>query len=189
MNIGLFFGSFNPIHTGHLMIAQYMLNETEIYKVKFIVSPQNPLKENKDLMPAEFRLQMVNISIADNKEFEIEDIEFSLPTPSYTIDTLNALSIKYPNDTLYIIMGSDSLAQIERWRDYEKILTYNILIYKRDKNFTNPYSKNKNITVFDCPILNISATKIREMLAQNKSIQYMVNNEIIDSLKSFYLKN
>lgn len=182
MKIGLYFGSFNPIHVGHLMIAQYMLNEAQLDKVLFVVSPQNPLKENKDLLPADMRLKMVELSIQNNAQFGIETIEFTMPIPSYTIDTLKALQFKYTNDKLNIIMGSDSLAQIHHWKAFEDILTYNILVYNRSNDFINPYPQKDNIQVFENNILNISATQIRALLKANKSVKYLVRDEIIDLL-------
>lgn len=183
MKIGLFFGSFNPIHIGHLIIAQYILNEASLDKVKFVVSPQNPLKEKSDLIAQAKRLEMVEQSIADNAQFEIEPIEFNLPIPSYTIDTLNALKKNYPNEQFYIIMGSDSLVDLKKWKAYEQIIEFPILVYKRDTNFNHPFPENKNIHVFDSPILNISATKIRSMLTQNQSVKYLVRDEILSVLK------
>ena len=183
MKTGLFFGSFNPIHIGHLIISQYILNEAKLDYIKFVVSPHNPLKEKADLLDQSQRLEMVKQSIADNQNFLIEDIEFTLPQPSYTVNTLQALKEKYPNETFSIVMGSDSLASIHLWKDFETILNYPILIYKRDKDFINPYAHKSNICVFDSPILNISATKIRQMLAQNQSVKYLVRDEILSVLK------
>jgi len=183
MKIGLYFGSFNPIHLGHLMIAQYMVNEAGLDKVLFVVSPQNPLKENKDLIPAEMRLKMVELSIKNNAKFEIETIEFDMPMPSYTIDTLHALRLKYFNHQINIIMGSDSLSNIHTWKNYNEILGYNILVYKRTLDFINPYPQNENIIFFENNILNISATQIRHLLKAKKSVQYMVKDEILSLLE------
>lgn len=183
MKIGLFFGSFNPIHTGHLIIAQYMMNEAGLDKIKFIVSPHNPLKKEDDLIDSTLRLKMVALSIGDNPAFELESIEFNLPLPSYTSATLKELQSIYHNDELYIIMGSDSLEGIEKWRHYEDILKYPILVYKRQRDFVNPYPTNKNIKVFDSPVLNISATIIRKMLKENHQVKYLVRDEIISVLK------
>jgi nicotinate-nucleotide adenylyltransferase len=183
MKTGLFFGSFNPIHIGHLIISQYILNEAKLDQIKFVVSPHNPLKEKAELLDQSQRLEMVKQSIADNSNFLIEDIEFTLPQPSYTIHTLEALKEKYPNETFSIVMGSDSLASIHQWKNFETILNYPIWVYKRDPNFVNPYSDKSNICVFDSPILNISATKIRQMLAQNQSVKYLVRDEILSVLK------
>lgn len=183
MKTGLFFGSFNPIHTGHLIIAQYILNEAGLDLIKFVVSPHNPLKTSNDLMNAESRFKMVELSVAGNDQFEPESIEYRLPLPSYTARTLSELKKLYPDDEFYIIMGSDNLSQIERWKDFNTILDYPILVYKRNPDFINPYPDRKNIVVFDNPILNISATEIRKMVSQNKSVKYLVSDEIISVLK------
>ncbi|MDI1235810.1 MAG: nicotinate (nicotinamide) nucleotide adenylyltransferase [bacterium] len=183
MKTGLFFGSFNPLHVGHLIIAQYILNEANLDKIKFVVSPHNPLKIKDELIAQDLRMEMVKLSIEDNFQFEIETIEFQLPQPSYTIDTLEALMAQYPEEAFYIVMGSDSLANIHLWKAYERILAYPMLIYKRDANFINPFPDRPNIHVYDSPILNISATKIRNMLAHNQSVKYLVRDEIISLLK------
>jgi nicotinate-nucleotide adenylyltransferase len=117
MKTGLFFGSFNPIHLGHLSIAQYILNETDIQKIKFIVSPHNPLKDKDSLMDAELRLDLLRLSIADNVHFEVSDIEFTLPTPSYTFQTLEALKA-HPSKHC-IIMGTDALERLPEWKEVE----------------------------------------------------------------------
>ncbi len=184
MKTGLFFGSFNPIHTGHLIIAQYILDEAKLDNIKFVVSPHNPLKNEDDLMKYETRLEMVERCIADNPAFEIETIESTLPLPSYTVQTLAAIEKEnVGKDELYIIMGSDNLETITQWQDFETILSYPVLVYKRDRDFTSPYPDKKNIRVFDSPILNISATRIRKMIQQNKSVKYLVQDEILTILK------
>lgn len=183
MKTGLFFGSFNPVHIGHLIISQYILNEAKLDRIKFVVSPHNPLKEKTDLIDQLERLEMVKQSIADNPQFFVEDIELTLPQPSFTIHTLAALKAKYPDETFSIVMGSDSLANLHLWKDFETLLDYPIWVYKRSADFKNPYPQKSNIVVFDSPILNISATKIREMLAQNQSVKYLVRDEILSVLK------
>jgi nicotinate-nucleotide adenylyltransferase len=184
MRTGLFFGSFNPIHTGHLIIAQYILDEAKLDRIKFVISPHNPLKEQKDLIDYETRLKMVELSIADNPSFETEAIEYTLPLPSYTVQTLAALEkAKTKNETFHIIMGSDNMETIEKWKNFDTILSYPVLIYKRNQSFINHYHDNKNIRVFDSPILNISASRIRQMLEINRSVKYLVRDEIISILK------
>ena len=183
MKIGLYFGSFNPIHIGHLSIAQYFINEQVFDKILFIVSPQNPFKNNIDLMNGHLRLQMVKESIKDNTCFECCDIEFNLPLPSYTSLTLEALKDHYPNDELTIIMGSDSLISLPKWYQVEKILMNKIVVYKRNHSFDNPYPNHSNIYVINAPLLSISATYIRTLLNQNKSIRYLVKDSIIPLLK------
>lgn len=183
MKTGLYFGSFNPIHLGHLAIAQHMLNESGLEQMLFVVSPQNPLKENSDLMPAEKRLQMVHLSVAGNPAFAVSDIEFHLEKPSYTYNTLRALKEKFPLDEFTLVMGSDTLEQLPQWKNIEEILAYPILVYKRAEKVNNPYPENKGISILETPLLNISATAIRAMLRENKEIRYLVRDEIINLLK------
>jgi nicotinate-nucleotide adenylyltransferase len=183
MKIGLYFGSFNPIHIGHLSIAQYFINEHYFDKILFIVSPQNPFKDNIDLINGQLRLQMVKESIKDNPYFECSDIEFSLPLPSYTSLTLEALKDDYYNDELTIIMGSDSLVSLPKWHQVDRILKNKIVVYKRNELFDNPYPNHSNICVIKAPLLSISSTYIRGLLNQNKSIRYLVKDSIIPLLK------
>lgn len=183
MKTGLFFGSFNPIHTGHLIIAEYFMNTAALDRVKFVVSPHNPLKPQQDLMDAGLRLKMTELSIADNPAFEADDLEFGLPLPSYTYLTLEHLKLKYPDDEFFLIIGSDTLETIDRWKNHEAILQHNILVYKRNENIANPFPEKENIRIFDSPVLNISATGIREMLVRKQSVKYLVRDEIIGLLK------
>lgn len=183
MKTGLFFGSFNPIHLGHLAIAQYVLNETDIQKIRFIVSPRNPLKPASELMDAELRLDMVKLSVADNPDFEVSDIEFGLPTPSYTAQTLDAISAGRAKGPFVIIMGSDTLQQLPQWKSPEKILQYPILVYKRSRDIVNPYPEHGNIEVADTPLLDISSSRIRQLLREKKEVKYLVRDEILNLLK------
>lgn len=184
MKIGLYFGSFNPIHIGHLAIAQYFINEQIFDKILFIVSPQNPFKNNCDLINGPLRLEMVKESIKDNSCFECCDIEFNLPIPSYTSLTLEALKEHYHSDELTIIMGSDSLVSLPEWYQVDKILKNKIVVYKRSESFDNPYPNHSNIYIIDAPLFSISATYIRGLLNQNKSIRYLVKDSIIPLLKN-----
>jgi nicotinate-nucleotide adenylyltransferase len=184
MKTGLFFGSFNPVHHGHLAIAQYILNETALEQILFVVSPRNPLKDENKLIPATKRLEMVQLSIADNPRFRVTDIEFGLEKPSYTYQTLRALKMQYPNDEFSILMGSDTLEQLPLWKYPGEILAYPIIVYKRSEEVLNPYKENPSITILEAPLLDISATAIRNMLDQNKDIKYLVRDEIINLLKN-----
>lgn len=183
MKTGLFFGSFNPVHLGHLAIAQYILNETAIEHIIFVISPHNPLKEEEGLIASSKRLEMVKASIADNPGFSLSDIEYTLPRPSYTYITLRALKQQSQGDYT-IIMGSDTLINLPKWREVDEVLTYPILVYRRSQEIANPYPDHSNITILDAPILDISATSIRQMLKEDKDIRYLVRDEIIDLLKS-----
>ena len=192
MHIGLYFGSFNPIHIGHLIIANHVLNETKIEKVWFIVSPQNPFKESRTLLNEFDRLHLVRLAIQDDQRMKCSDIEFSLSKPSYTSNTLAFLSEKYPEHKFSIIMGSDSYQNIDKWKNYESIISnYPIYVYKREgheiKNFLS-----KSVFVLDAPILQISASEIRETIKSGKSIRYLVPEivrEEIETRKVYKQKN
>ena len=183
MKTGLFFGSFNPVHLGHLAIAQYILNETEIEHITFVVSPHNPLKDEEMLIASSKRLEMVQASIAGNPGFSVSDIEFTLPKPSFTYLTLRALRQQGAGDYT-LIMGSDTLANLPKWREVDEVLSYPVLVYRRTHGIINPYPENQNIRILDAPVLDISATAIRKMLREQKDIRYLVRDEIIDLLKA-----
>jgi nicotinate-nucleotide adenylyltransferase len=192
MNIGLYFGSFNPIHIGHLIIANHVLNETSINKMWFIVSPQNPLKESKTLLNEFDRLHLVRLATQDDNRIKYSDIEFNLPKPSYTSNTLTFLSEKYPEHQFSIIMGSDSYQNLDKWKNYETIINnYPVYVYKREgyeikKNF------GREAVILNAPIIQISASQIREHIRFGKSIRYLVPEivrEEIESRKFYKQKN
>ena len=175
MKIGLFFGSFNPVHNGHLIIANYVCETTDLDKVWLVVSPQNPLKQKETLLREYDRLHLINLAIEDNKNLKASNIEFKLPEPSYTIDTLIYLKEKHPEHEFCLIMGSDNLETLHKWKNYELILkNYPLYIYKRRGTDKNPYPDLKTIHFLDFPYLDISATFIRENLSKGISMQYFL---------------
>ena len=185
MHIGLFFGSFNPIHTGHMIIANHIVEHAGIDKLWFVVSPHNPLKDSHSLLNEYDRLHLVKIAIDDNPKFRASNIEFSLPKPSYTIDTLTYLEEKFPLEKFSIIMGSDSFQNIHRWKNYEQLVkNHPIIIYNRP-GFEIDETHGARLTIVDAPLLNISSTYIRSQVKQGKSIRYLVpdpvHNYIADS--------
>ena len=184
MNIGLYFGSFNPIHIGHLIIANHVLNETDIEKTWFIVSPQNPLKESKSLLNEFDRLHLVRLATQDDNRMKCSDIEFTLPRPSYTTNTLAFLSEKYPEHTFSIIMGSDSYQNLDKWRNFEAIISnYSIYVYKREGHeISKLYSKNP--LILTAPIIQISASQIRENIKAGKSIRYLVPEIVREEIET-----
>lgn len=191
MNIGLYFGSFNPIHTGHLIIANHILNESSLQKIWFVVSPQNPFKKSSTLLNEYDRLHLVQKGIEGNDRLRASDIEFSLPQPSYTATTLAYLKEKYPGYTFSIIMGSDSFKNLPNWKNPEVITTnYPILIYKRP-GFEIDNTVNATIEIMDAPLLEISATHIRELISEGKSIKYLVPENVEQEIIAgrFYKKN
>jgi nicotinate-nucleotide adenylyltransferase len=179
MKIGLFFGSFNPIHNGHLIIANYICETTELDKVWLVVSPQNPLKPRESLLNEYDRLHLVNLAIENNNNLKASSIEFKLPKPSYTIDTLIYLKEKYPEHTFALIMGSDNLATLHKWKNYELLLKdYELFIYKRRNADANPYAGNPNIRMLEFPFLDISATFIRENIKNGTSMEYFLHDKV-----------
>ena len=178
MKVGLYFGSFNPIHVGHLIIGNHILNTSLVDKVWFVVSPQNPFKNEKSLLNEYDRLYLVQKAIEDNDRFKALDIEFSLPRPSYTSNTLAYLQEKYPAYQFQIIMGSDSFQNLASWNNASFIIkNYELLVYKRPQ-FEIANKINATIHVMDAPLLEISATHIRKLVAEGKSIKYLVPDKV-----------
>ena len=146
MKIGLYFGSFNPVHNGHLQIAETILAKSDLKKIWFVVSPQNPLKKKNDLLNQKDRLQMVKLALKGNKNFSASDVEFHLPVPSYTIDTLSFLAKKFPQHTFSVIIGSDNLSKIHLWKNYETLLNdYEIFVYCRGRINKSKWKNYGNI--------------------------------------------
>jgi nicotinate-nucleotide adenylyltransferase len=174
MKIGLYFGSFNPIHIGHLIIANHILNVTDLQRVWFVVSPQNPFKQSSTLLNEYDRLHLVQKAVDPDERLLASNIEFSLPKPSYTVQTLSYLADKYPSYEFSIIMGSDSFQNLPKWKNAEVIIAnYPILVYRRP-GFEVDNSIGARAQFMDAPLLEISATHIRDLIQQGKSIRYLV---------------
>ncbi|MFN4146919.1 MAG: nicotinate (nicotinamide) nucleotide adenylyltransferase [Runella sp.] len=190
MKIGLFFGSFNPIHVGHLIIGNTMATATDLDQVWYVVSPQNPFKKNNSLLHEFDRYDMVERAIADNPQLKACDIEFSMPKPSYTIDTLTKLQEKYSQHTFKLIIGEDNLAQFPNWKNHEAILEfYGLYVYPRPDAAPHSFGQHPAVKFIEAPLLNISATFIRNCLKNNHSIRYMVP-ELVEEMihrKKFYI--
>jgi len=183
MKIGLFFGSFNPIHVGHLIIANHILNKAIIERLWFVVSPQNPLKEKTTLLRDYDRLYLVKIATEDDVRVKVSDLEFHLPQPSYTVDTLTYLTEKYPNEKFSIIMGSDSFQNLDRWKNFEALINnYEIIVYRRT-GFDIKNDLNAKIKIVDAPFLDITATEIRALIKEGKSIRYMVPEKVREEIE------
>ena len=191
MRVGLYFGSFNPIHHGHLLIATYILEHTDLDQVWFIVSPQNPLKPSATLLNEYHRLFLVQLAVEGEKNLKASDIEFKLPKPSYTVDTLAYLQEKYPANQFAIIMGSDSLQNLPKWKNYQWLLrNYPIYVYKRPGYETLPsYPEAVHIQIMDAPLLPISSTTIRQNVREGKSIRYLVPDAVREEIEKsgYYL--
>jgi nicotinate-nucleotide adenylyltransferase len=183
MKIGLFFGSFNPIHVGHLIIANYMATQTDLQQIWLVVSPQNPLKLKNTLARDRDRLNMVQLAIDDNKLLRVSDIEFKLPKPSFTIDTLTYLNEKYPQHEFALIMGGDNLGTLSKWKNYEQILRgYDIYVYQRPEYDLGEFATHPRVRLFEAPLMEISATYIRKCLIECKSVQYLVTDSVMKYL-------
>ncbi len=185
LKIGLLFGSFNPIHTGHLIIANYMANHTDLDKVWLVVSPHNPLKEKKDLIQVYDRLEMAKLAIEDAENISVTDIELKLPQPSYTIDTLIYLKELYPEHEYVLIMGSDNLKSLKKWKNYEIILReYHIQVYPRPGYADMELSNHPSVTITQTPLMELSSTFIRKSIASGKSVQFFLPDEVIEFIDS-----
>lgn len=192
MKIGLYFGTFNPIHVGHLVIANYMADHTDLDQVWLVVSPQNPLKEKNTLLPDYHRLAMVRIAIEDNTKLKASDVEFSLPKPSYTVTTLAYLKEKYPEHQFALIMGEDNLRTLHKWYNYEQILeNHQIFVYPRAitmqeeeelKGSGKPDSSSidhKNIVKCDdVPVMKVSSSYIRKAIKEKKDVRYLLTEPV-----------
>ena len=185
MKIGLFFGSFNPIHTGHLIIANIMAETTDLEKVWFVVTPQNPLKSGKNLLHDFDRYDLVQAAVYDNYKLQVSDVEFHLPKPNYTIDTLVHLTEKYPKKEFRVIIGEDNLANFEQWKNHEIILRdYGLYVYPRPRVTLSELKRHPNVKMVDAPMFDISATFIRQCIKNNQSIRYLVPDSVEMMIKS-----
>lgn len=182
MQIGLYFGSFNPVHNGHLIIANHIAEYGGVEKIWFVVSPQNPLKETRSLLNEYDRLHLVKLAISDNERFHASDIEFRLPRPSFTIDTLTYLKEQFPQHQFKLIMGSDSFQNISRWKNYELLLRdHALLIYSRPGFEISPSQLNgHNVQLLQAPLLEISSTYLRTQIKNKKSIRYLTPDAVAD---------
>jgi len=189
VKIGLFFGSFNPIHIGHLIIANIMAENTDLKKVWFVVSPQNPLKPSKGLLHEFDRYDMVKAAISDHYKLEASDVELNLPKPSYTIFTLTHLAELHPDKEFRVILGEDNLQNFTQWKNYQQILDhYGLYVYPRPHVTKSDLTRHANVKMVEAPLLDISATYIRNCIKNNKSIRYLVP-EMVENMirkKQFY---
>ena len=189
---GLFFGSFNPIHIGQLILANYILENSDMEELWFVVSPQNPFKEKKSLLKDYNRFDMVQLALKNYPKMRASNVEFSLPTPSYTSDTLAYLHEKYPEVAFSLIMGEDNLQGLHKWKNANHLVQqHQIIVYPRiydRQEHENPFAEHPNITFINAPVIELSSTTIRRMIKEGKNIRPMLPPEVFDYLdgSSFY---
>lgn len=187
MKTGLYFGSFNPVHIGHLAIANYMLDFTDLEQIWFIVSPQNPLKAKKSLLPDYQRFEILQRAIGDNSRYKVSNIEFNLPKPSYTIDTLAYLYDKYPKREFALIMGSDNLENIEKWKNFKEIFNYHQLyVYPRPGHSGGNYQNHKKVKIVKAPLMDISSSFVRRAIKEGKEPEYFVPTEAYKYIREMH---
>ena len=179
MKIGLFFGSFNPVHCGHMVIAGYFSEFTDLDQVWFIVSPHNPLKQKDTLLQDYHRMTLVKIAIGDNRKLKASDIEFKLARPSFTIHTLAHLSEKFPSYKFVLILGSDNLQSFHKWKNYEQILEqFELYVYPRKDLSGGELATHPKVKIIAAPVMEISSTFIREAIKNKKNIRYMLPEKV-----------
>lgn len=183
-NIGLYFGSFNPIHNGHLSIAKYILKKTDLEEIWFVVSPQSPFKKESSLLDDDFRFKMVQLAIKNYQRIHACDIEFTLPKPSYTIDTLNAIQEKFPKNTFSLIIGSDNLESFPKWKDYRKIIdNYKIFVYPRSGFDGGKLKTHSSVCLINAPLYDISSTWIREIIKSGKDVKGYMPERVLSYIE------
>ncbi len=186
MKIGLYFGSFNPIHIGHLAIANYMVEYSDLDQIWFVVSPQNPFKEKVSLLKAHHRLQLVNIAIENDLRFKASNIEFSLPQPSYTADTLAYLKEKYPDKTFSLIIGEDNLKGLHKWKNVDFILeNYPIYVYPRDGEMLRK-QLYPQVRIVEAPLMEISSSFIRKAIKEGRDVSYFMHPKVSEYIQEMH---
>lgn len=182
--VGLLFGSFNPVHIGHLALANYLLEYEKPDEIWFVVTPLNPFKASNDLLDENLRLEIIQLAIQMEPRFKASDFEFSLPRPSYTIDTLDQLTLAFPDHQFSVIMGADNLLAIDKWKEPERLLQqYQLLVYPRPGYPLDQAKKHPHIQIIQAPLFEITSTMIREALHQDRNIRFLLPHGVYDFIK------
>lgn len=188
MKVGLFFGSFNPIHIGHLALANYFIEYTDLEQIWFVVTPHNPLKPKSSLLNDYKRLELVQLAIEDFPKFKSSRIEFDLPQPNYTVHTLAHLREKHPDHSFVLIMGEDNLEGLEKWKNYEVILDqYEIYVYPRPEISTQKFMDHPHVKKVDAPMIEISSTFIRDSIKNKKDIRFFLPEKVWKFIDDYHL--
>ena len=183
--VGIYSGSFNPIHHGHVMLANYLVEFSDLDELWFVVTPQNPLKQKGDLLDDDERLKMVQLALGDDPRFHVSDIEMHLPTPSYTINTLTSLSEQNPDCEFVFICGMDSLQNFKNWREYQRILdNYELLVFPREGYDGGELINYPSVTVLKTPILEISSTFIRQCIKEGRDVRHFMPEKAFAYMKT-----
>lgn len=184
MHIGLLFGSFNPVHVGHMVLANYMLSFTDMDKVWLVVSPHNPLKNKNQLLDQNHRLMLVDAAVNDHPNIRSSNIEFSLSQPSYTINTLVHLGEKYPEHRFSLIMGQDNLVTFHKWKNYEQILkSHHVYVYPRPGASVSNFDSHPHVHMTKAPVIDISSTFIRNAIRDKKDIRFFVPPKVWEEIE------
>jgi len=198
MKIGLYFGTYNPIHVGHLIIANHMVDYTDLDQVWLVVTPQNPLKNKATLLEDYHRLAIVKIAIEENNKLIASDIEFNLPKPSYTSETLAYIQEKHPNYEFSLIMGEDNLRTFHKWKNHKEIINnHPIFVYPRalteqersdvdTKQISNGFDKHPNVTFCDAPVMKVSSSFIRKGIKDKKDVQYLLTEPVYQYISEMH---
>ncbi len=198
MKIGLYFGTYNPIHVGHLIIANHMANYTELDQVWLVVSPQNPLKKKASLLEDYHRLALVRVAVEGNNKLKASNIEFDLPKPSYSIDTLVYIQEKHPEHSFSLIMGEDNLRTFHKWKNYERLLeNHTIYVYPRaltdqerleqdTLEVNSQFTNHPKIILCDAPVMKVSASFIRKAIKEKKDVRYLLSDPVYNYLTEMH---
>lgn len=188
MKVGLFFGTYNPIHVGHMVIANYMVEFTDLDRIWIVVTPHNPFKEKKAMLADYHRLQLVKVAIGDDIRFKASDIEFNLPQPNYTIDTLTYLKEQYPENEYVLIMGADNLSHFKKWKNWEEILAqYKVYVYPRiEGSDFDDLTEHSAVSFHDAPIMQVSSSFIRKAIKDKKDVRHYMPKDVFEYIQEMH---
>ncbi len=184
MKTGLFFGSFNPVHTGHLIIANHFVQYTDIESIWFVLSPLNPFKTGEKMLGNDERLELLHMALYDNEAFRVCDIELTMETPSYSIHTIKKLQHEHPVHSFVLLIGSDNLDEFDRWKDYLEILErVNVYVYPRGTGSNSPFLSHPSVKYIDAPRIDISSTAIRKAIHSGRDVRYLVPDKVLQRIR------